>query len=438
MARVQDTRTKKNRIDKKDCYKYTEGIVKKSILFPSPTMKQTEPWIRKYSPKRLEGIVGQDSSLSQIREHIKTFNKHKRPLFLYGPPGTGKTVTAYALAEEFDLELIEVNASDTRNKDAINTLLGSAMHQQSLFFKGKLILIDEADGLSGRSDRGGIPALVALVKESVYPIIITANESTRKLKPLKKLSKSIEFALLKPSTTVSVLTNIAKKEGVKFDDMALESIAHRSGGDLRAAINDLQTLSGGERLTMEDLEALGEREKKEEIQNALLRIFKTTSANVALPAFDNVDENVDKIFLWIDENLSKEYKRPEDLAQAYDALAEADRFFGRIRRWQYYRFYVYIYNLLSAGIALAKEKRYEGKQTFKESSRILSIWITKQKYAKRRAIAEKLAEKTHTSKRCAEREVMILKPLLRQRSGMGLAVAEELELDSDEVGWLRR
>jgi replication factor C large subunit len=98
------------------------------------------------------------------------------PLVLHGPPGTGKTASVHALARELDLELIEVNASDVRNKASINELLGAALGQQSLFFKGNVILVDEADGLSGTKDRGGLQAVLALVKEARYPVIITANE----------------------------------------------------------------------------------------------------------------------------------------------------------------------------------------------------------------------------------------------------------------------
>jgi len=44
-----------------------------------------------------------------------------------------------------------------------------------LFFKGKLILIEELEGISGREDYGGISTLSSLIRESKYPIIITAN-----------------------------------------------------------------------------------------------------------------------------------------------------------------------------------------------------------------------------------------------------------------------
>lgn len=400
-------------------------------------MQRASPWFRTHTPKKATEVVGQQQAVERVKRYVETFRKGQRPLLLHGPPGSGKTATIYALAEELDREVIEVNASDTRNKDAVNSLLGSALRQQSLFFKGKIVLVDEADGLSGNSDRGGVQALIALLVDARFPVIITANDAeAEKLKALKKACETIEYAPVAPKHIEELLKRIAKREKVTFDDEAVSAIARRSGGDCRAAINDLQTLSAGGTLTLDDLDALGDREQKEKLQNALLRVFKTTSAAVALPAFDNVDAEIDQLFLWIDENLPKEYKRPEDLARAYDALAEADRYFGRIRRWQHYRFYVYIYNLLSAGVALAKDEKYPGVKEYQRSSRLLSIWIMNQKNAKRKSVAEKLAARTHCSTKRATQEVMILKPLLASKDGR--AVAAELELDADEIAWVRK
>jgi replication factor C large subunit len=394
------------------------------------------PWIRKYAPTKGSEVVGQDSGVAQLRQFITGFSKGMAPLVLHGPPGTGKTASVHALARELDLELIEVNASDVRNKASINELLGAALGQQSLFFKGKVILVDEADGLSGTKDRGGLQAVLALVKEARYPVIITANDiGSDKLKALKKQGVPVAFDALAPKDIAQLLEGIAKQENITCEEKALTAIAHRAGGDARAAVNDLQTLSDGNTLTMAEIEALGDREQKEAIEQALLRVFKTTNATVALPAFDNVDVDVDQLFLWIDQNLPNEYTKPEDLARAMDALSEADKFFGRIRRWQYYRFYVYIYNLLSAGIALAKTEKYPGMPTFKRSSRPLQIWMANQRNAKRKAIAQKLAEKTHTSAKRSFNEILILKGVFKK--GKQQELIEELELTEDEVAWLR-
>ncbi len=396
------------------------------------------PWIRKHAPYSAKEVVGQDKGVERIRQFVSSHAKGAKPLLLYGPPGTGKTASVYALAEELDLEVIEVNASDVRNKAAINELLGAALNQQSLFFKGKVILVDEADGLSGMKDRGGIQAVIALVKDARFPVIVTCNDvESKKLKALKKAAECVAFDPLSAKDIAVLLTRIAKSEKIAAEDKAISAIAHRVGGDARAAINDLQTLSDGKKITMQELEALGEREQKEAIEQALTRVFKTTSADVALPAFDNVDVDIDQLFLWIDANLPKEYTKPEDLANAYDVLAEADKFFGRIRRWQYYRFYVYIYKLFTAGIALAKKEKYATVPKYKRSSRPLMIWMANARNAKKKAIAEKLGAASHASTRRVLNDVLLLKPIFQNDKATASMISEQLELDPEEAAWLR-
>lgn len=398
------------------------------------------PWVHKHTPASGKEVVGHEQAIARLTNYLRTYKPGQKPIVLAGKPGIGKTSIVHALANELDMELLEVNASDERNKDAIESIIGSASVQQSLFFRQKAILIDEADGVSGQKDRGGVAALVALIPRSRFPLIFTANDAhSEKLKPLIKISEVIE---LDPPTHEQVrgrLAHIAKQEGIDFDDESLSAISRRCGGDLRAAINDMQSVARNERITKDDIELLDDREGREEVKAALLRIFKTTSAEVALPAFDNVDEEPDTLMLWIDENLPKEYKSAEDLARAFDALAEADRFFGRIRRWQYYRYYVYIYNLLSAGIATAKDKKYAGTTEYKPTSRILKMWIYNQKNAKRKKIAETLSPHLHTSSRRVRQDVLpYLKAAVQKDKALRKAVVEQYGIDPEAATWFEK
>jgi len=83
---------------------------------------------KKYAPKKLADILGNDEQREKIKQWILNWmhNKKKKALLIYGPPGIGKTAIAYALRDEFDLELIEMNASDFRNRDSIERVLASA------------------------------------------------------------------------------------------------------------------------------------------------------------------------------------------------------------------------------------------------------------------------------------------------------------------------
>jgi replication factor C large subunit len=392
-------------------------------------------WTEKYAPKKISEIEGQNEALKSLTTAIAKFKKG-RAILLYGPVGSGKTSSAYAVAKETNKEIFEVNASDARNKESMETIVGSAIKQQSLlsFGKGKIILIDEVDGISGQEDRGGIAALTALVEESGYPIVITANDPyAEKLSALRKKCTMIEFKQLGYADILKKLEKICKSEGITYNEELLRDLSRRSGGDMRAAITDLQlTATEGK---LEQLEFVCARDRTENMANALMKIFKTTSGEIARDALINVDEDIDKQILWIEENLPKEYEG-EDLARGFDALSKADVYLGRIKRWQHWRFLVYAGTLISAGVALSKRAKYAKIIKYTPTTRILKLWIAKMKYQKRKEIAGKIARKCHTSENRAVHDIL---PAVRQIIKNGdKKLAKEFDLTSEETEWLAK
>ncbi len=398
------------------------------------------PFTKKYAPKTLEEIKGQDSAIKEIENFVSNIKKEKKKaLLIYGPPGTGKTSIAHAIANEFKLEILEVNASDFRNAEQIEKKVGSAINQQSLFSKGKLILIDEIDGLSGKEDRGGIQALTKLIDKTQYPIILTATDPwDSKFNTLRKRCKLVELRSLSYLDITTILKRICQKENIEYELDALKALARRSEGDCRAAINNLQTLIGKDKkITKETLKEITDRDKERSIINALIRIFKTTDPKIAITAFDNVKEDIDKQILWIDENLPYEYEKPKDLARAYDKLSKADIFSGRIKRWQYWRFLVYINALITAGIAVSKDEKYHKLVQYKPTSRILKMWWAKQKNMKKKAIAEKIAAKIHASTKEIIKDIEFFRVIFKKNKDMAKKIAEYLNLGSEEIRWLK-
>jgi replication factor C large subunit len=396
------------------------------------------PWVKKYAPKTDKDLEGLEKPFSELREYVTKFKRGKG-ILLYGGSGAGKTSSVYALAHSVGFELIEINASDTRNAESINSIVGSASKQASLFFPGKIILVDEVEGLTGREDRGGVQALVSIIEESRFPIIATCQDPyDQKLKNLRKACKLIEYKARPYTEVMAFLKRICEAEGVESDEEAISLISRKANGDLRAAINDLQsTAAPGKRITRADVEHLSDREKKEKIETSLLRVFKTTDAKTALGAFDNSEEDLDEIFLWVDANLPVEYLKPEDLARGFDALSMADVFKGRIMRWQHYRFYVYCYDLLTAGIALAKDEKYKSAPEYKETGRKLKIWIANMKNMKKKAISEKVSEHTHTSKKNAFRDTLpYIKIIAKHDKKQAQKIAEFLDLDNEQAEYL--
>ncbi len=398
------------------------------------------PFVRKYCPKAIKDIVAQESQMAVLKTFILNFkNQKKNAVIIHGPSGCGKTASVYALANDLGYEVVEMNASDFRKKDQINSIIGAAAQQRSLFGESKLILVDEMDGISGRKDRGGVPALVKIIKKSSYPIIITANNPyPNKFSSIRNKSELVEFKELEADDIFQVLKRICDEEKIKYEDSALKTLARRAGGDARGVVNDLEIISSLGNVSKKAIDELSERNKTDSIITALLKIFKTKDPNIAVSAFNTVEEDFDERFLWVDENLPKEYTNPADLARAYDKLSRADVFKGRIRRWQLWGFLRYVDNLMTAGIAVSKDKKYKEYTKYKPTGRILKMWWAKRRNAKKKAIAQKIAEKTHTSSRQVLQNIEYFQTIFKNNKEMGEKIAEELELGKEEVAWLKK
>lgn len=398
-------------------------------------------WTKKYVPKNSSEIIGQDKVVNSLKEFVSNYKKaKKKAMIIYGPPGCGKTSSVYAVADELGLEVIEINASDCRNKDAISLIIGSASKQASLFAKGKIILVDELDGISGTKDRGGVAAITDIVKNSSYPIVITSNNPyDKKFSSLRKVSDIVEFIELSCNDIFGFLKNVCDNEKMIYEDSDLRSLARRSGGDLRGSITDLQLLTCvGNKFDTNALMELDGRKQLETMPQALVKVLKTTDPLIALTAFDNVNEDLDTAKMWVDYNLGKEYTKPEDLYRAYMALGKADIFNRRIRRWQHWRYLVYVNALMTAGVAVAKDERYKFVG-YKPTSRILKMWMANMRNAKKKSIAAKIAEKTHTSTKRVEQDVLPFLQIAVNKDKILLdKIFDEFELSKDEVMWLKK
>ncbi len=212
-------------------------------------------WVEKYRPKKIEDIVGNEEAKASFVEWLKSKRKSKKAVLLYGPPGVGKTALANAAAREFGFTIIEMNASDTRSEKAINAVAKPATSYVALDNfsgptqvkgKGNILFLDEVDGIAGNEDRGGVGAIIKIVEEARTPVIMAANDpDVDKLRPLKKVCLLIRFQQIRIPLVIALLQKICLLEHVKAELEAVERIAENSRGDIRSAINDLQSLSEG-------------------------------------------------------------------------------------------------------------------------------------------------------------------------------------------------
>ena len=385
-------------------------------------------WVEKYRPKRFSDLVGQDDAVNKVKKFIENFPKEKA-VVLHGPPGVGKTTLAHISAKETNSEIFELNASDLRNREKLREILKPAIEQKSLFKDKKIILVDEADGISA-SDWGGLPELLLLIDLTPYPLIITANDIWKKeLNNLRKKTELVQLKEIDYKTIKSALISILRKEKKFLDLDVLTNIAIKARGDLRAAINDLQTASGMK--TPSDI-IVDERNKEIDIFSALRMIFKGKPTESMLQIYDSVNMPLDEIMLWVEENIPAEYQG-EELAKAIDALSRVDIFKRRIYRQQYWRFLVYENALLSYGISSAKKNVKTGFTSYRKPTRILKMWLNNQKIEKKKTIAKKYAAYVHVGEKRALKEFAMIKSFL-----LNLEIQKELKLDDEEVAYLQK
>lgn len=389
-------------------------------------MEAQENLAEKYRAEKYLDIKYQDKAVTDIKTFLQEYPKKKGAL-LYGPAGTGKTSLAIAVAKENNLDILELNASDLRNRAKLEEVLKPASLQHSLFKKGKILLMDEVDGVTG-SDIGGIPELLRILENTAHPFIMTCNDVWQsKLSPLRSKCKLIEMKALSPAAIAELLGNIVKKEGIQRDFAFLNKIAIKSQGDLRAALNDLQSYSHADEMIVDMTE---KRDVEDNIFNILRRIFKERKD--FLDILDSTRLSLDDVLLWLEENIPREYKN-EALAKAYYALGNADIFRGRIYKNQSWRFLVYQNVFQSAGISYAKKEANQGFTKYEAPKRILKIWMNNQRNIQKKSISLKYAHATHCSSKQIMSDFQIIKPILKNPE-----ILKQLKLSEEEIEFLEK
>ncbi|MCK4328114.1 MAG: replication factor C large subunit [Candidatus Diapherotrites archaeon] len=351
-------------------------------------------WAEDFAPQTLKEVAGNPSAVEDIESWAK---RPKGALLLAGPPGSGKTAAAIALAADMDWELFELNASDLRSKKVLEKVAGLASVSATFSGKKRMILFDEIDGLF-RVDYGGAGAVLNIIRNSACPIVLTANdEYAKNISSIRKESKVVKFKKVHYATIKHVLEKICKEKKVSCDAKALETIAKANHGDLKAAINDLQALAVGKRALHEDDVLLSDRDREGSIFSAMLTVFKTTHYEKAKAAFDSVQEDPDLFMKWVDENIPREYKEPEDLANAFNALSRADFYAAGIYRRQNWSLMKFQIAMMTAGVAMAKKEKYHGFTSYQFPTFIRKLFATKGKRAARKSAAKKIGHEIHAS-----------------------------------------
>ncbi len=396
-------------------------------------------WTEKYRPTTLAEVRGNNKARDALREWAESWDEHRESVILHGSPGVGKTSAAHALANDMNWSTIELNASDQRTADAIERVAGGAAMNQSLSGTGRqLVILDEADNIHGNADRGGARAVTQLVKETQQPMVLIANEYYDMSNALRNACQEIEFRDVSARSIVPVLRDICRKEDIEYESSALDAIAETNSGDLRGAVNDLQAIAGNRGRIEESNVVTGDRDRTEGIFQLLDAVFKEKDARGALEFSYDVDETPDDVVNWIEDNVPKDYHGAE-LADAYERLAAADRWLGRVRATQNYSYWRYVSDNTTAGVAAARQEPKGGWTRYSPPSYWSKLGRSKSTRAKRDYVAQGIATSSGTSIATARKEVLpYLATMTHHCTNRELTVtmAARYDLDTEHVAFV--
>lgn len=403
----------------------------------------TEPieWAEKHRPATLSDVVGNKKAVDSLKKWAEEwFNTvpEKKAVILHGRAGIGKTSAAYALANDFGWEVIELNASDQRTADVINRIAGSASKTGTLFGSSgkRLIVLDEADNLHGTNDRGGARAISETIKKTSQPVVLIANDVYGVASSIRNQCLEIKFNNIQTRSIATALKKICKKEDITCADESIEKLAQDSSGDMRSAINDLQAAISGDELHVEDI-ATSLRDTEESIFKVLTKIFKGSNIKEALNATYGLDESPDDMIHWIDENLPAQYKQEiDDINSGYRYLSKADVYLGRVRNRQNYRLWRYAGTLMVGGMVVSRSQVYKGFIKFSPPSYWRKLGQMRAKRDLRDNIASKIGQHNNKSIRYVRSNLTPVYTQLLKDDDYAVDITADLNLTLDELAYL--
>ncbi|XP_063977765.1 replication factor C subunit 1 [Diachasmimorpha longicaudata] len=237
--------------------------------------------VEKYRPTKMKQIIGQQGESSNVKKLYNWLSnwhknrssnvKHTKPslyakndtgayfraCLLSGPPGVGKTTSVQVVCSELGFDLLEFNASDTRNKkllkDQVSGLLSNTTMKGYATGDTKdkstttkhILLMDEVDGMAGNEDRGGLQELIALIKSTDIPIVCICNDRNNpKMRTLANYVYDLRYQKPRIEQIRGAMKSLCCKEDIKISTEDLDRLIQATNQDVRQVINHLAMLIG--------------------------------------------------------------------------------------------------------------------------------------------------------------------------------------------------
>lgn len=213
---------------------------------------------RKYRPMSFASVVGQQALTTTLKSAVRTGKLAHAYLFC-GPRGVGKTTCARIFAkainclsptpdgeacnecescrafnEQRSYNIFELDAASNNTVESIKALMDQTRIPPQVG-RFKVFIIDEVHMLSTQAFNA---FLKTLEEPPSYVVFILATTEKHKLLPtIISRCQIYDFERMSVSGTVGHLKMVAEKEGIAYEEEALNLIAEKADGGMRDALS---------------------------------------------------------------------------------------------------------------------------------------------------------------------------------------------------------
>lgn len=276
-------------------------------------------WSEKYRPKTVSECVLPDRIKSVFQSYVD--DKKVPNLFLVGRAGVGKTTIAKAVCNEIGCDYLFLNGSSENGIDTFRTKISNYASSVSLSGGRKVIIIDEADGLTKNLFDALRAGVESFHKNCTF--ILTGNYKNKFPAPIFSRFTEIDFTISK-SEKEKVITQFFKRvctildnEGVTYDKKVIATLLSKHFPDNRKVLVELQRYSINGSIDTGILTQVGDLQLKDLIKFLKEKDFSKTREWVV----NNLDNDPNTIYRKIYDGLYG-FLKPQSIPQIVLIIAK--------------------------------------------------------------------------------------------------------------------